>query len=62
MRFMPLRHRSFQLMLLILSLYIMHAHYSELDATYGINRMKQLMWHKPHEAIHVIVGSIPEST
>ena len=19
-------------------------------------------WHKPHEAIHVIVGSIPEST
>ena len=37
MRFMPLRHRSFQLMLLILSLYTVHAHYSELDATYAFN-------------------------
>ena len=36
MRFMPLRHRSFQLMLLILSLYMVHAHYSELDAIYAI--------------------------
>ena len=37
MRFMPLSHRSFQLMLLILSLYMVHAHYSELDATYAFN-------------------------
>ena len=35
MRFIPLRHRFFQLMLLILSLYIVHAHYSELDAIYA---------------------------
>ena len=34
---MPLRHRSFQLMLLILSLHTVHAHYSELDATYALN-------------------------
>ena len=37
MRFMPLRHRSFQLMLLILSLYMVHAHYNELDALYAFN-------------------------
>ena len=36
MRFLPLRHQSFQLMLLILSLYIVHAHYSELDAIYAL--------------------------
>ena len=35
MRFIPLRHRSFQLMLLTLSFYIVHAHYSELDAIYA---------------------------
>ena len=74
MRFMPLHHRSFQLMLLILSLYMVHAHYSELDAIYAFNSQpsqKALAWllkgpmaewHKPHEAIHVIVGSLPEST
>ena len=37
MLFMPLRHRSFQLMLLILSLYMVHANYSELDAIYAFN-------------------------
>ena len=37
MRFMPLRHRPFQLMLLILSLYMVHAHYNELDAIYAFN-------------------------
>ena len=37
MRFMPLRHLSFQVMLLILSLYKVHAHYSELDAIYAFN-------------------------
>ena len=37
MRFMPLRHRSFQPMLLILSLYMVHAHYNELDAIYAFN-------------------------
>ena len=37
MQFMPLRHRSIQLMLLILSLYIVHAHYSKLDAIYAFN-------------------------
>ena len=37
MRFMPLRHRSFQLMPLILSLYMVHAHYSEFDAVYAFN-------------------------
>ena len=36
MRFIPLRHRSFQLMQLILSLYMVHAHYSELDAVYAL--------------------------
>ena len=36
MRFMSLRHRFFQLMLLILSLYMVHAHYSELDAIYAL--------------------------
>ena len=40
MRFMPLRHRSFQLMLLILSLYMVHAHYNELDAIYAFNFLK----------------------
>ena len=59
MRFMPLRHRTFQLMLLILSLYMVHAHYSELDAILD-DHMNLL--YEPHEAIHVIVGSIPEPT
>ena len=36
MRFMSLRHCFSQLMLLILSLYMVHAHYSELDAIYGM--------------------------
>ena len=36
MRFIPLHRRSFQLMLLILNLYMMHAHYSELDAIYAL--------------------------
>ena len=38
MRCIPLRHRSCQLMLLILSLkiYIVHAHYSELNAIYAL--------------------------
>ena len=34
---MPLRHRSFQLILLILGLYMVHAHYNELDAIYAFN-------------------------
>ena len=37
MRFMPLRHRPFQLMLLIFKLYKVHAHYNELDAIYAFN-------------------------
>ena len=37
MRFMPLLLRSFQLMLLILSLYMAHAHYNELEAIYAFN-------------------------
>ena len=37
MRFMPLRHRPFQLMLLILSLYMVPTHYNELDAIYAFN-------------------------
>ena len=36
MRFIPLRHRSFQLIVLILSFYMVHAHYSELDALYAL--------------------------
>ena len=38
MRFIPLRHQSCQLMLIVLSLYIyiVHAHYSELDAIYAL--------------------------
>ena len=36
MRFMPLRDWSFQLLLLILRLHVVHAHYSELDATYAL--------------------------
>ena len=50
-------------------LYNVHAHYNELDAIYAFNFQPRPMgrgpmkeWHKPHEAIHVTVGSIPEST
>ena len=39
MQFIPLRHRSFQLMLLILSLYMVHAHYSELDTIYAFAQL-----------------------
>ena len=52
---MPLRHRFFQLMLLILSLYMVHAHYSELNATYAYSQPSQCLYY----VIMRIIGAAP---